>query len=127
MSVTHRFLGAVERLGNRLPDPAMLFLGGMLIVWVISWLLSGHVFTVPSLEGERELAITNQLSGESLATFLATMVKTKRGSPISRICRHGTPPTEAFSRSSLVMDTQRNARSVSRGALTVLPGASGND
>ena len=77
--LVYRFLGAVERAGNRLPDPAILFLYGMLIVWVISWLLADYAFTVPSLEGSRELAVQNQLSGTSLATFLSSMVTTFTG------------------------------------------------
>ncbi len=74
-----RFLAAVERLGNKLPDPAMLFLYALLIVWLLSWLFSGHQFSVPSLDGTRELSVSNQLSGQSLATFLSQMVKTFTG------------------------------------------------
>ena len=75
-SLMMRFLASVERLGNKLPDPAMLFIYALLIVWVVSWLFSGHGFTVPSADGARELAIQNQLSGSNLATFLSQMVKT---------------------------------------------------
>ncbi|MBL6690491.1 MAG: AbgT family transporter [Pseudomonadales bacterium] len=77
--LVYRFLGAVERAGNKLPDPAILFLYGMLIVWVFSWLLADFSFTVPSAEGSRELAVQNQLSGSSLATFLSSMVTTFTG------------------------------------------------
>ncbi len=75
----YRFLAAVEKAGNRLPDPAILFLYGMLVVWCISWLLADYAFTVPSLNGERELAVQNQLTGTSLATFLSSMVTTFTG------------------------------------------------
>ncbi len=78
-TLVYRFLGAVEALGNRLPDPAMLFLFAMLLVWLISWLFAGFAFSVPSLDGARELSVENQLSGSALATFLATMVKTFTG------------------------------------------------
>ena len=78
-SRTQRFLGAVETIGNKLPDPAMLFLGALFLVWLISWLLSGYTFTVPSGDGVRELAINNQLSGTNLATFLSSMVSTFTG------------------------------------------------
>ncbi len=77
--VTYRFLTAVEKLGNRLPDPAVLFLYAMFIVWAVSWLLADYAFTVPSLDGERELAVQNQLTGTSLATFLSSMVSTFTG------------------------------------------------
>lgn len=74
--LSHRFLEAVERIGNRLPDPAMLFVWALLIVWIASWLLGGLQFSVPALDGARELSIQNQLSGTNLATFLSQMVRT---------------------------------------------------
>ncbi len=76
---TYRVLNAVEQLGNRLPDPALLFLYAMLVVWLTSWAFSGYEFTVPSLDGARQLSVQNQLSGDSLAMFLASMVKTFTG------------------------------------------------
>ena len=44
-SVVIRFLDAVERVGNRLPDPAVLFLLLMLAVWGVSALLASVSFT----------------------------------------------------------------------------------
>ncbi len=73
---TQRMLASVESVGNRLPDPAMLFLGALVIVWLISWLLAGHTFSVPNQDGLRELAVNNQLSGPNFALFLSSMVKT---------------------------------------------------
>ena len=35
-----RTLAAIERIGNRLPDPAVLFIALLLGVWVLSWCLS---------------------------------------------------------------------------------------
>ena len=35
-----RMLAAVERAGNKLPDPAMLFVFLLVVVWFLSWLLS---------------------------------------------------------------------------------------
>jgi aminobenzoyl-glutamate transport protein len=75
----HRFLASVETAGNKLPDPAMLFLMAMIIVWLLSWLLSGYSFTVPATDGIRELTIQNQLSGGNMATFLSKMVTTFTG------------------------------------------------
>lgn len=77
--LTFRFLAAVEELGNRLPDPAMLFLLALMLVWLISWLLAGYEFSVPAMDGARNLSVENQLSGPSLATFLASMVSTFTG------------------------------------------------
>jgi aminobenzoyl-glutamate transport protein len=83
---TFRFLAAVERAGNKLPDPAMLFLAAMLIVWVVSWLAAGYAFSVPGADGARDLSIQNQLSGSSLATFLSQMVKPSRALRPSGLC-----------------------------------------
>lgn len=78
-NATERYLAAIENLGNRLPDPALLFLYAMLIVWALSWVLADYAFSVPSLDGERSLTIDNQLAGTSLATFLANMVNNFTG------------------------------------------------
>ena len=40
------FLGTVERVGNKLPDPAVLFIALLFIVWLLSWLLSYVTFAV---------------------------------------------------------------------------------
>jgi len=39
-----RLLDLVERVGNKLPDPAVLFLIGMLLTWLLSWLLADVSF-----------------------------------------------------------------------------------
>jgi len=68
------FLGTVERVGNKLPDPAVLFIALLFIVWVLSWLLSYVTFNVfHPATGER-IVIVNQLAGENFVQFLATMV-----------------------------------------------------
>ena len=45
-SRVQRALAAVERVGNRLPDPAILFVWLLVIVWVLSWLLSYITYDV---------------------------------------------------------------------------------
>ena len=68
------FLGTVERVGNKLPDPAVLFIALLFIVWVLSWLLSYIEFDVfHPATGER-IQIVNQLSGTSFVEFMSTMV-----------------------------------------------------
>jgi aminobenzoyl-glutamate transport protein len=68
------FLGTVERVGNALPDPAVLFIGLLAIVWVLSWLLSYITFDVfHPATGER-IVVVNQLAGENFVQFMATMV-----------------------------------------------------
>ena len=77
--IVYRFLAWIERIGNRLPDPAALFVLALGVVWLASALLAGYEFSVPSADGARTLAIQNQLSGESLASFLSGMVTTFTG------------------------------------------------
>lgn len=72
----YRVLDLVERLGNKLPDPAILFLLLMLAVWAISWLLSGVSFAALDPRSGEPLVIRNLLEGASLTTFMAEMVRT---------------------------------------------------
>ncbi|RUO65084.1 p-Aminobenzoyl-glutamate transporter family [Pseudidiomarina planktonica] len=75
----NRMLDRVERVGNKLPDPAMMFFGLLLIVWVISFFLSGVTFDeVHPLTGE-QISVVNLLSGTEMADFLANMVNTFMG------------------------------------------------
>ncbi len=77
--IVYRALAWVERIGNKLPDPAALFVIALLVVWATSALLSGYEFSVPAADGRRALQIQNQLAGSSLATFLSSMVTTFTG------------------------------------------------
>jgi aminobenzoyl-glutamate transport protein len=69
------FLGWVERTGNRLPDPVVLFALCLLFTWVASWALSGQTFTEIDPRTKQPVVIVNQLSGSAMAAFLAGMVK----------------------------------------------------
>ena len=40
-----RILGVIEKVGNKLPDPAILFFLCLIIVWILSWYLSDVEFT----------------------------------------------------------------------------------
>jgi aminobenzoyl-glutamate transport protein len=71
-----RSLDLVERAGNRLPDPAVLFLLLMVAAWVISWMLSGISFAEIDPRSGKPVEIRNLLAGESLTAFMATMVAT---------------------------------------------------
>ncbi len=68
------FLGAVERIGNKLPDPAVLFIALLFIVWILSWLLSYVTFDVIDPRSGQPLAIQNLLTGSSFTEFLSVMV-----------------------------------------------------
>ncbi|MDT8437783.1 MAG: AbgT family transporter [Wenzhouxiangellaceae bacterium] len=70
----YRALDAIERVGNRLPDPAVLFFLLMLVVWVLSALLASVQFDALHPATGEPIRIVNQLSGQSLAAFLSQMV-----------------------------------------------------
>lgn len=73
-SLAQRALAAIERTGNSLPDPAMLFVGLLLITWVLSWLLSYLHFGAADPRTGEPVAIVNQLSGEAMTSFMGNMV-----------------------------------------------------
>ncbi|HLL22992.1 MAG TPA: AbgT family transporter [Kofleriaceae bacterium] len=75
-SLGSRLLDLVERVGNKLPDPALLFVYAMLIVWVVSALLDGHSFELPAKGGAVVKEVQSQLAGSAIVEFLADMVKT---------------------------------------------------
>ncbi len=75
-SFLDRFLDIIEKSGNKLPDPAILFLMLMLLVWVLSALLSGVSFTEVDPRSEETIRINNLLTGKALAEFLGGMVRT---------------------------------------------------
>lgn len=71
-----RTLDVVERAGNRLPDPVVLFLLLMLAAWVVSWALSGVSFSEIDPRTGQPVQVRNLLAGESLTSFMASMVGT---------------------------------------------------
>ncbi|MCH8556558.1 MAG: AbgT family transporter [Balneolia bacterium] len=75
-SIFDKFLNVIEKLGNKLPDPAMLFFFLLVIVWVLSAILSPFDFGETHPLTGADLNVNNLLTGESLAGFLASMVST---------------------------------------------------
>ena len=71
-----RFLNFIERVGNKIPDPAILFFWALIITWAASALLSNVSFDLLNPRTGEALTITNLLTGEALASFLANMVTT---------------------------------------------------
>lgn len=69
-----RILNGIEYLGNKLPDPAVLFLISMFAVWVLSLILAPVEFTEIDPRSNEPLRVLNQLSGSALAGFLSRMV-----------------------------------------------------
>ena len=72
--LTTRILASVERIGNKLPDPAILFVALLFIVWVLSWVLSYVTFETIDPRSQAPLVINNLLSGPALTEFLSVMV-----------------------------------------------------
>src|SRR5210317_2249273 len=68
------FLGTVERVGNKLPDPAVLFIALLFIVWVLSWMLSYVTFDVIDPRSKEALVINNLLAPGAITEFLSVMV-----------------------------------------------------
>lgn len=74
-----RFLNTIERVGNKLPDPAIIFLIAMITIWILSWLLSGVDFSAIDPRTGNSIVIQNLLTGDALANFLSSMVTTFTG------------------------------------------------
>lgn len=77
-----RALDTVEWLGNKLPDPAALFLLALLATWLTSACLAPISFSEIDPRTNRPgqtpqpLQIKDQLTGEAMVAFLSKMVKT---------------------------------------------------
>ncbi len=70
----NRLLGSIEVIGNKLPDPAMLFLFSLIIVWILSALLNPVSFAEIDPRTGEPIQINNLLTGGAMTTFLANMV-----------------------------------------------------
>jgi len=74
VSLSTRMLATVERVGNKLPDPAVLFIYLLFAVWVLSWLLSYFSFQAIDPRTNNAIVINNLLSGKGFTEFLSVMV-----------------------------------------------------
>ncbi len=75
-SRVQRALDTVERVGNKLPDPAVLFIALLFIVWILSWLLSYVAFSIVDPRTGEPLVVVNQMSGGAITEFFSSMVTT---------------------------------------------------
>ncbi|MDX1404472.1 MAG: AbgT family transporter [Woeseiaceae bacterium] len=73
-SRSERMLAAVERIGNKLPDPTLLFVALLIVVWLLSWLLSYVTFEVIDPRSGEPIVVINQLTGSAMTGFLSGMV-----------------------------------------------------
>lgn len=71
-----RALNWIEVAGNKLPDPAALFLILMIVVWILSAFLAPVEFTEIDPRSGQPIRIQNQLTGQVVAEFLSNMVTT---------------------------------------------------
>jgi aminobenzoyl-glutamate transport protein len=71
--IISRALSTVERVGNKLPDPAALFFYLILIVWVLSAIFSAMEISVQDFKNET-IVVKNLLSGSAFADFFSNMV-----------------------------------------------------
>ena len=69
-----RFLNAIERIGNKLPDPFFLFIYLALFVMVLSWIVYSMGVTVVHPGTGEELPIKSLISGEGLQYILGSML-----------------------------------------------------
>lgn len=75
-TVFDKFLNFIEKAGNKLPDPAMLFFLLLVIVWAFSAILSPIDFGEVHPRTGEALNVQNMLTGDNLAAFLANMIET---------------------------------------------------
>lgn len=69
-----RMLQRIERLGNRLPDPVLLFLLLLIAVWLLSAALAPVDFAAQHPQTGAAIKIVNLLTGAELVRFLTDMV-----------------------------------------------------
>lgn len=72
-SFVNRALGTVERVGNKLPDPAVLFFYLIVVVWLLSALFSWMGVAVVDMQNN-PVVVKNLLTGEAFSTFFSSMV-----------------------------------------------------
>lgn len=75
-ALLQRFLDRIERAGNRLPDPAMLFALLLAVVALLSAVLSQVEFSALHPATGQPLTVTNLLAPQALTAFTASLVTT---------------------------------------------------
>ncbi|MCB1986544.1 MAG: AbgT family transporter [Burkholderiales bacterium] len=73
-NLSERVLESVERIGNKLPDPTVLFIVLLFMVWIVSWLLSYVPFDVVDPRTGEQLLVNNLLTGAAVTEFMSVMV-----------------------------------------------------
>ena len=70
-----RILDWIERAGNKLPDPAVLFLIALVLTWIVSALLAPVSFSAIDPRTGDPVVIKNLLNGMEFTSFLSQMVQ----------------------------------------------------
>lgn len=70
-----RALYKVERACNKLPDPVIIFLFCLFVVWVLSATLFNFSFSAIDPKTAEAVVVNNLLTSYSLIDFLSPMVK----------------------------------------------------
>ena len=63
-------------MGNKLPDPALLFFILLLVVWICSAIFAQFTYAHIDPRSGEAIVIKNLLTGESMTWFTSNMVKT---------------------------------------------------
>lgn len=69
-SAMNKFLNFIERTGNKIPDPALLFFWGLILVWVLSAVFSQFEFGLIHPVSGQAVEVNNLLTGEASQTSL---------------------------------------------------------
>lgn len=77
--IVNKMLDFVEKAGNKLPDPAILFFVLMLVIWGLSAIFSTVSFSELDPTTGSAIEINNLLTSGALADFLSNMVTTFMG------------------------------------------------
>jgi aminobenzoyl-glutamate transport protein len=72
----NRILNKVEVVGNKLPDPAVMFAGLLVIIWILSAIFAQFSFDEIHPLTKESIEVNNLLAPDAIANFLATMVTT---------------------------------------------------
>mgnify|MGYP001545014769 FL=1 len=64
--VLARALDWIERVGNKLPDPALLFFALLIVVWLLSALMSQFSYDHVDPRSGEAIAVKNLLTGTAL-------------------------------------------------------------
>lgn len=74
-------LAFIEKVGNRVPDITILFIGAFVIVCIVSAILSTMTFGYVNPATHKPVQIVNMLSPQSLVTLMSKMVTNYSGFP----------------------------------------------